>query len=73
MGRYGVVVNAVSVAYLLLVFVMSFFPQVPHPTPPNFNWSIVIYGAVVLWSAGYFVLVGRRVYVGPVALCRRLD
>jgi choline transport protein len=73
MGKYGIFVNAISVAYLLLVFIMSFFPQVPSPVPANFNWSIVIYGAVVLWSAAYFMLKGRRVYHGPVVLCRRLD
>ena len=73
MGKYGVIVNAIAAAYLMLVFIMSFFPQAPNPVPATFNWSIVIYGAVVLWAAAYFVLDGRKVYHGPVVLCRRLD
>ena len=48
MGRYGVVVNAISVAYLVLVLITSFFPQVPNPTPAEFNWSILIYGVAIL-------------------------
>ena len=73
MGKYSVFVNAIAAVYLVLVLIMTFFPQVPNPTPQEFNWSIVIYGAVVLWAAAYFVVSGRKVYRGPVVLCRRLD
>jgi hypothetical protein len=37
------------------------------------NWSVVVFLAVVLFSAVYFVVWGRKRYVGPVEYVRKLD
>lgn len=71
LGRYGFAVNLFSVLFLIFVFVMCFFPPAPQPAPVEMNWSILIYGVVVIFSLVYFFVKGRHVYVGPVEYVRR--
>ena len=66
LGRAGIWINGISVAYLCVAFTFAFFPTFPHPTPDLMNWNILIYGFVVIFSLAYFILKGRKVYVGPV-------
>lgn len=76
MGRVlGLCVNLAALGWLCLVFVVAFFPSVPIPllTLESMNWSIVVFAAVVVFSAVYFVVWGRRRYVGPVEYVRKLD
>lgn len=75
MGRVlGVCVNLVALGWLCLAFVVAFFPGVPIPllTLESMNWSIVVFAAVVVFSAAYFVIWGRKKYVGPVEYVRKL-
>jgi choline transport protein len=76
MGRaLGLFVNVVALGWLCLVFIVAFFPGVPAPllTLEAMNWSIVVFAVVVVLSAGYFVVWGRKRYVGPVEYVRKLD
>lgn len=76
MGRvFGLCVNVVALGWLCLVFVVAFFPSVPAPllTMAAMNWSVVVFAAVVLLSAGYFAVWGRKRYVGPVEYVRKLE
>ncbi|KAF2187994.1 amino acid transporter [Zopfia rhizophila CBS 207.26] len=66
LGKYGIWVNGISIVYLCVAFIFSFFPSFPHPTPDLMNWNILIYGAVVIFSLLYFSSRGRHIYVGPV-------
>jgi choline transport protein len=71
LGRYGFAVNLFSVLFLILVFTMCFFPPMPQPPLEEMNWSILIFGTVILFSLAYFYVKGRHVYVGPVEYVRR--
>jgi len=73
--HFGLAVNLFAVGWLWLVFVISFFPPVPEPllTLPGMNWSVLVFAVVVLFSAVYFVVWGRKAYVGPVEYVRKLD
>lgn len=73
LGRYGLAINVGSVIFLVVVFVLAFFPQNPNPTPDLMNWNIVIYGAVTLFSLAFYVYRGSRRYDGPVAYVRTLE
>lgn len=66
LGRAGIWINGISVVYLCVALVFTFFPTFPHPTPDLMNWNILIYGMVVVFSIAYFYVKGRKVYVGPV-------
>jgi choline transport protein len=71
LGRFGMAINVFSVLFLILVYVFCFFPPVPKPALDEMNWSILIYGVVVLFSLVYFFFKGRHVYVGPVEYVRK--
>jgi choline transport protein len=71
LGKWGAPINDFSILYLVLVFIMSFFPEATPVTSETMNYNILIYGFTVCFAIGYFFLYGRRVYVGPVTLVRK--
>ena len=73
--HFGLAANILAVGWLSLVFVISFFPPVPLPllTLAGMNWSVLVFAVVVLFSGVYFVVWGRKYYVGPVEYVRKLD
>lgn len=71
LGRYGMAVNIGALAFLLPVFVFAFFPLATPVTIQTMNWSIVMYGGIILVATAYYFLGGRNKYVPPVALVKR--
>lgn len=72
MGKYGIVVNILSVLYLVLVFILAFFPLGTPATTATMNWSCLVYGGVVLVSLFYYAIWGRHRYRGPVVLVKSI-
>lgn len=72
LGRFGLPLNLLSEVSLAVFFVFCFFPLSPDPDAAGMNWSILIYGVVILWSLGYYACWGRFSYVGPVEYIRKL-
>jgi choline transport protein len=68
----GLAFNAFSLAFLVLVFVFAFFPGTVNPTPAEFNWSILIYVAVIGFALLHYAVSARHVYDGPVEYVRKL-
>lgn len=68
LGRYGMAINIAAFLWSVQVFVFCFFPVVVPVIGDmdNFNWVCVIFGAVVILSAGFYALHGRKHYTGPV-------
>lgn len=66
LGRFGLPINAVAVAYSALVVVMSCFPGAPSPAPVDANWAPVIWVAVIILSLIAYVLHGRKNFTPPV-------
>lgn len=73
LGRFGLPLNIFSLLFLVLAFIMTFFPQSPHPEPIAMNWSILVYGFVVVFSICYFFLKGRYEYAGPVQYVKKRE
>lgn len=73
LGKWGLPINIVSLALLILFFVLAFFPSAPNPDIASMNWSILVYGAVILFCMVYFYFRGRHRYVGPVEYVMKLD
>ena len=48
-----------------------FFPTAPNPDAAGMNWSVVIYGFVVVLFTIYYFLRGRAQYDGPVEYVRK--
>lgn len=73
LGRYGLAVNMVAEVCLVAFLILSFFPESKNPTADGMNWSILIYGAVAVFSLVYYFANGRHRYAGPVEYVRKLD
>ncbi|KAF3768771.1 hypothetical protein M406DRAFT_44371 [Cryphonectria parasitica EP155] len=73
LGRWGLAVNLVSEVFLVVMFILAFFPEVKNPDPEEMNWNILIYGTVVTGSVVYYLFKGRYVYEGPVEYVRKLE
>ena len=68
LGKFGPAINTAAVLYSLWAFFWSFWPQTYAPTAADFNWASPIFTTVLLMAGLYFVLLGRKRYVGPVML-----
>jgi amino acid transporter len=66
MGKFTPICDTISIIVLLVIWVFCFFPLTKEVTPSNMNWAVVIYGAVILGSMGYYMLRGHKSYKGPV-------
>jgi choline transport protein len=62
-----------ALAFEAVLFVFMFFPVAPNPDVPNFNWTTLVFGVVVIWAIAYYHLWGKRKYSGPVAYVKRQD
>ncbi|KAL5044339.1 hypothetical protein BDW71DRAFT_199029 [Aspergillus fruticulosus] len=65
LGALGVPINIVSVLYLSYTTIFMVFPPYQPVTAENMNYSSLIFGAVLIFSAAYWVYKGRRQYTGP--------
>jgi amino acid transporter len=65
LGNWGVLVNVIALIYLLPIWVFSFFPAGPKPTPANMNWACVMVGGVVIFATVYYIIWGRKFYTPP--------
>lgn len=67
LGKWGLAINIGALLFLMLAFVMVFFPPVRNPELDSMNWSILIFGGVIIFSLAYY-LRAKHKYVGPVKL-----
>ena len=60
-----------------VLMVVKTVPPFPASSPYfnmiTFNWAVLIFGAVVIWSVVYYLIYGRHDYDGPVAYVRKLE
>ena len=71
LGRWGLLVNILALMFLVLAFVMVFFPPLVDPTMEDMNWSVVIFWGVLLSSVGYYYGGAKAIYIAPVELVKR--
>ena len=65
-GAFGIAVNLFSVLFGIIIFVFSFFPVATPVTPQTMNFSSLMLGSVILFASLYYVLWGRKEFVGPI-------
>lgn len=68
LGRYGPLVNLLGVLYSTFVFFWSFWPNTTPTDALNFNWSVLVFGVVLIGCGVDYFFRGRKVYTGPVVL-----
>lgn len=73
LGKFGLPINVFSVAYLIFAITFTFFPTANNPTPVDMNWSILVFGVVVIFACVQYFVHGRRVYQAPVTQVRKTE
>ena len=66
LGRWGLPINLFSVAYSMVLIILSVFPPYQPVTPDNMNYAGPILGAAILTSVILWFVYGRKKYSGPV-------
>ncbi|KAF4509526.1 hypothetical protein G6O67_003695 [Ophiocordyceps sinensis] len=65
-GVFGIVNNTVACIYLVIIWFFSFWPPATPTTAATTNWSVVMTGAVVVFSIIYYLAWAKKEYKGPV-------
>jgi amino acid transporter len=65
LGKWGTLINLLALVYIIPIFIFSFFPPTPKPTPITMNWACVMVGGTVVLATGYYVVWGRKTYTPP--------
>ncbi|KAL4767879.1 amino acid/polyamine transporter I [Aspergillus nidulans var. acristatus] len=65
LGALGVPTNIISMLYLSYTTIFMVFPPYQPVTAENMNYSSLIFGAVLIFTAVYWVCAGRRQFTGP--------
>lgn len=66
LGPAGLYINIISVCFLTISIIFSFFPPGLPVTPVTMNWSVAVFPAVVIFGLIFYALRGRKIYHGPV-------
>jgi choline transport protein len=66
MGRFAIPCNIIALLYITLALVVSFFPIYKQVTAMSMNWSVLVWGVIVIFATIVYVVSGRYVYKGPV-------
>lgn len=65
LGRAGVPIIILSLAYSAIGIFFSFWPASSEVTAMTMNWSVVVFFGVLIFSLLFWVIYGRKVYTGP--------
>jgi amino acid transporter len=71
LGKWGFAINVGALCWLLPIFVFTMFPSVVPVTPSGMNWACLLFGFMVLFSTGYYIIRGKNVYISPKERLRR--
>ncbi|KAF5249486.1 hypothetical protein FANTH_5179 [Fusarium anthophilum] len=63
LGRFGSVVNWVSVVYCAVTTVFFFFPGAPNPAVADMNYAIAVFGIMLVITLVFWVIKGRITYL----------
>jgi choline transport protein len=63
LGRFGPVINWISIIYCSITSVFFFFPREPNPAPADMNYAIAVFGVMLVVTLGFWVFKGRYTYL----------
>ena len=64
-GFIGLLNNVFGCLYLIVICFFSFWPTSVPVTPSNMNFSVLVTGAVIIFSTVYYFLSAGKVFEGP--------
>ncbi|RAL08248.1 amino acid transporter [Aspergillus homomorphus CBS 101889] len=66
-GWLGIANNIFALVFSGFVVIFGFWPASSHPTPSHMNYSVAIFGGVLILAVVYYLGWGRKHYMGPLA------
>lgn len=63
LGKFGAVINWISVIYCSITTVFFFFPGSPNPSPSDMNYAIAVFGIMLIIAVGFWFIKGQRTYL----------
>ena len=66
MGKYGILVNIASVAFVVFICIFSLFPAYQPVTALNMNYASVLFGFVLSLTAVAWLSYGSQRFKGPI-------
>ncbi|KAJ4258905.1 hypothetical protein NW762_007992 [Fusarium torreyae] len=63
LGRFGAVINWISVVYCAVTTVFFFFPSDPNPPAADMNYAIAVFGIMLVITLVFWVVKGRITYL----------
>lgn len=66
MGRLGVACNVSALIWTIIVFFFSFWPTVVPVDKTSMNYSSLLWGGTTLFGIVFYVVYGKRTWVGPI-------
>ena len=66
LGKLGLPINLFSVVYTIFTSLFMFFPSFIPVTATNFNWTVVVFVAALMFSGVSWIVYGKGIYRGPI-------
>jgi choline transport protein len=66
MGKFAIPMNVLALLYITFALIMSFFPITKVVTPASMNWSVLVWGVVLIFALIVYFINGKHIYKGPV-------
>jgi hypothetical protein len=65
LGKFGIAINLFAVLYVTVACIASFFPVVNSSAVADMNWSVVMFGGVLVIACVDYFFRGRKQYIEP--------
>ena len=66
LGRWGLCINLISIAYSVVLIIFMVLPPYQPVTVQNMNYARMVFAAVLFFIVVLWICHGRRAYKGPV-------
>ena len=65
LGKVGLFINSVALAWIFLAIVLFCLPTAKHLTPSTMNYASAVFAGFALISIFWYVIRGRKNFTGP--------
>ncbi|KAJ5624807.1 hypothetical protein N7510_001116 [Penicillium lagena] len=63
LGRWGPLLNWVSIIYCIITTIFFLFPGAPNPSPADMNYAIAVFGVMLVIAIAFWFIRGSRTYL----------
>ena len=66
---FGTINNTFACLYLVMLLFWSFWPPATPVRPSTMNFSVLVFGATILFSLAWYLFKGKAEFSGPIEEC----